>query len=1278
MENQNHGGLVRDRALPPTPLDQRTLAGPAPLASRVRLKPRGASWKAYSLRWSYLLLLILLSVALLATIEALRQISNRHHGLLQLDDNNPSHLSTGTTVLYTYVPSVVGVVYSILWSFVDADMKRLEPYVQLRTPRSPPSNLFLDYVFESPFAVPFRALGRKHWFLSAVSLTFLVISLIFPASQGALLGIEKVSYTITTKSFQINRRDKASANLLEGEFVDQARAISVPDGAKLPPWTTTSYSANPFRPENKPSRPNQTWTVETPVFYADPQCRRMEIETTTVFNNGYSASSAQGGIDLNLIRQTFVSGNFAVSSPPSCSLSISFVIGSSLLNTRLADSRNDSFFPIFTSFNGYDFGRATIGVNAVAVGLPTPGSYIDSVTQSSPEFSGLSLKNASATCPSKPRIAGTLALDLGKAAGETGNGSNITSDVDLRLAIYACTRNYYWALGNVTVDAEDDTIISVEQPVSQQLLTETQFSDADFEAFLDTGSLRTTNLSALNASQPKLRAISYHDNLASVVINNLTFGTDISIASNSLLENDVLGHGFESGYRLIFALMTGAWLRLPVPTESIQGSVNINTFAVVVNPIFAILSETLLALGILMLLVLLFGYHRRSSILRSDPDSITAQCCIIADELQNIDDMEYSSPYLDQLSTKLLHQKVDSSTLEYSERSGQLRFIASTRRPLRSNRTGPILNQEISTGDPLPFFMTKRGIASAIIAIVSVLTALLFVVIWANQTRGFAYLTDSTSFRSQLLWSFVPTIVATCLEANWVSLHRDLSVLESWVRIRKGNTLAQESLSLRYASKPPSLVLFLSLKRRHLVISLVSFLCVTASILNISMAGLFLYSFDDFVLTGNTISEHTTTTLPGGWFEDQFDVNQAFSTLRAKLSDNATLPSWTTQDQSLMPVDFTELDSASSQSGRAIFNATTSGIASFLNCTAVPNQIAPSSSGPGVFTDEQGTRSIRYTPSVPSIAIGYTCSAPFDYNGTFQSLFFVGMSPVSTSNGSDASPFDGCANYSLIVSIDVPTASATFHICSPQMTVYDYLITHDQEGRIHASQASDYGLPASSMLKNQTAFLSHYTASFMFQAGLSQSQILVLDAVRANTLYDWPGLLMTRLRSTSSITSIPELADSMWRRVFANWFSTYRDQLLTRRRDGDPSFASPTGTATYREARMIPSIPAFALSISLLALYLAAFVFVVARRRHRYAGPRMPKTIGSIIPWVIHSRMLDNFEGMHYMSNHDRDEALGQMGRRYGFGRFRGRDGKVRLGIEFDELLMAKGAYGDF
>ncbi len=68
-------------------------------------------------------------VAFLVIIEGLRDISKRNHGLLQLNDSNPSELLTGTTTRYPYVPSIVILLCSILWSFVVADLKRLEPRI---------------------------------------------------------------------------------------------------------------------------------------------------------------------------------------------------------------------------------------------------------------------------------------------------------------------------------------------------------------------------------------------------------------------------------------------------------------------------------------------------------------------------------------------------------------------------------------------------------------------------------------------------------------------------------------------------------------------------------------------------------------------------------------------------------------------------------------------------------------------------------------------------------------------------------------------------------------------------------------------------------------------------------------------------------------------------------------------------------------------------------------------------------------------------------------------
>ena len=69
----------------------------------------------------------------------------------------------------------------------------------------------------------------------------------------------------------------------------------------------------------------------------------------------------------------------------------------------------------------------------------------------------------------------------------------------------------------------------------------------------------------------------------------------------------------------------------------------------------------------------------------------------------------------------------------------------------------------------------------------------------------------------------------------------------------------------------------------------------------------------------------------------------------------------------------------------------------------------------------------------------------------------------------------------------------------------------------------------------------------------------------------------------------------------------------------------------------------------------------------------MPKSLGSIIPWIAHSRFLRDFQGTEHMSSDARDLYFNRLGKEYGFGWFKGVDGKVRLGVEEEPLLDRAG-----
>lgn len=72
-------------------------------------------------------------------------------------------LPLSTTFAYLYLPTTVAVLYSMLWSWVDLDAKRLEPYFQLSKQEgaSAENSLLLHYPFDFVALVPLKAFKRR-------------------------------------------------------------------------------------------------------------------------------------------------------------------------------------------------------------------------------------------------------------------------------------------------------------------------------------------------------------------------------------------------------------------------------------------------------------------------------------------------------------------------------------------------------------------------------------------------------------------------------------------------------------------------------------------------------------------------------------------------------------------------------------------------------------------------------------------------------------------------------------------------------------------------------------------------------------------------------------------------------------------------------------------------------------------------------------------------------------------------------------------------------------
>lgn len=132
------------------------------------LEPR--SWKPLTLRTPFLASTIASSLALVLVLQWLLYQSQSNGGIIFAPDVNkiPLNQSFG----YLYAPTIIAVCYSFTWTWIDLDVKRLEPYYELSKPQGAMAekSLLLNYPFDFIASVPLKAARNRcdHCFTSDV------------------------------------------------------------------------------------------------------------------------------------------------------------------------------------------------------------------------------------------------------------------------------------------------------------------------------------------------------------------------------------------------------------------------------------------------------------------------------------------------------------------------------------------------------------------------------------------------------------------------------------------------------------------------------------------------------------------------------------------------------------------------------------------------------------------------------------------------------------------------------------------------------------------------------------------------------------------------------------------------------------------------------------------------------------------------------------------------------------------------------------------------------
>lgn len=133
----------------------------------------------------------------------------------------------------------------------------------------------------------------------------------------------------------------------------------------------------------------------------------------------------------------------------------------------------------------------------------------------------------------------------------------------------------------------------------------------------------------------------------------------------------------------------------------------------------------------------------------------------------------------------------------------------------------------------------------------------------------------------------------------------------------------------------------------------------------------------------------------------------------------------------------------------------------------------------------------------------------------------------------------------------------------------------------------------------------------------------------------------TELNSDSLIYAV----QSVYQAAFSNYLSFRKDQFLSL---PSPNTAAVVdGTATYLVWGFMPAKGCMITIIVLISVDILLLLSIFALYHGRYDAPRIPKSLGSLIPWVASSSLLKEVRDTQLSVDNKGGDFAGKVGRKY-------------------------------
>lgn len=200
----------------------------------------------------------------------------------------------------------------------------------------------------------------------------------------------------------------------------------------------------------------------------------------------------------------------------------------------------------------------------------------------------------------------------------------------------------------------------------------------------------------------------------------------------------------------------------------------------------------------------------------------------------------------------------------------------------------------------MPHFLIIPIFIVEFLALAAVITAMGLIIGSLTQHGRFRHLTQSDSSSFQVVLSFLPSVVASSVGSLCNSIHRNLSILEPWVHLQRGNSAPRSSLSLNYSTQSPFVVFFKSFMDRNIMLGLVSSACMVNMLLLVAAGGLFTQHL--------ATSTSPTSTLVSNYSQSAFlrtdfaaDFTE-YDLIQTSITSGVPMLPWTSANRSFVPV----------------------------------------------------------------------------------------------------------------------------------------------------------------------------------------------------------------------------------------------------------------------------------------------------------------------------------------------------------------------------------------